>query len=52
VIIDGGKVVQEGSLEALERSPATPFVRSLLDDLEGRVTEAGRAGSAPAGRSS
>jgi iron(III) transport system ATP-binding protein len=52
VIIDGGKVVQEGSLEALERSPATPFVRSLLDDLEGRVPEAGRAGSAPAGRSS
>jgi iron(III) transport system ATP-binding protein len=52
LVIEGGRVAQEGNLEALNRSPATPFVRSLVDDLEGRITEAGHATSAPARRSS
>jgi len=32
-VLEAGRVVQQGRLEELRRSPATPFVRSLLDDL-------------------
>jgi iron(III) transport system ATP-binding protein len=51
-VIEDGRLVQEGSLEALTQSPATPFVRSLVDDLEGRISGAGHAASVPSGRSS
>jgi ABC-type sulfate/molybdate transport systems ATPase subunit len=35
-VMEAGQVVQQGSLEDLRRAPATPFVGSLLDDLDGR----------------
>lgn len=36
VVIEAGRVVQQGSLEDLGRAPATHFVRALIEDLEGR----------------
>lgn len=32
-VLEAGRIVQEGSLDALRASPATPFVRGLMDDL-------------------
>lgn len=46
-VMEEGRIVQQGVLEDLRRAPATPFVRSLLDDLEGEVPVADRAGGAP-----
>ena len=36
-VMEAGRIVQQGSLEDLRRAPATPFVGSLLDDLEGKA---------------
>ena len=38
-VMESGRIVQDGSLDDLRRQPATAFVRSLLDDLEGRGLE-------------
>jgi ABC-type Fe3+/spermidine/putrescine transport system ATPase subunit len=35
-VMEAGRIVQQGSLEDLRRAPATPFVGSLLDDLDDR----------------
>lgn len=35
VIVEGGRIVQDGPLAGLEAAPATPFVRSLVEDLRG-----------------
>ncbi len=35
VVIEAGRVVQQGALAELEAAPATPFVRSLVEDLRG-----------------
>jgi ABC-type Fe3+/spermidine/putrescine transport system ATPase subunit len=32
-VVEGGRIVQECSLDELTAAPATPFVRSLVDDL-------------------
>ena len=34
-VLEGGRIAQEGTLEALRARPATRLVRALLDDLEG-----------------
>ena len=36
-VMEEGRIVQQGALDDLRRAPATPFVGSLLDDLEGRM---------------
>jgi iron(III) transport system ATP-binding protein len=38
-VMESGRIVQQGALEDLRRQPATPFVCSLLDDLDGRTPE-------------
>ena len=48
VVIEGGHIVQQGTLEDLRRAPATPFVRSLLTDLEGTAQMSGAMGVDPA----
>jgi ABC-type sulfate/molybdate transport systems ATPase subunit len=35
VVVEGGRIVQQGALAGLEAAPATPFVRSLVEDLRG-----------------
>jgi iron(III) transport system ATP-binding protein len=35
VVVEGGRIVQDGPLTGLEATPATPFVRSLVEDLRG-----------------
>ena len=35
VVLEGGRVVQDAGLSELLRSPATPFVRALIEDLRG-----------------
>jgi iron(III) transport system ATP-binding protein len=39
-VMESGRIVQEGSLADLRGAPATPFVRSLLDDLDGTLSQA------------
>jgi ABC-type Fe3+/spermidine/putrescine transport system ATPase subunit len=34
-VLEGGRIVQDGSCDELQRAPATPFVRALVDDLAG-----------------
>lgn len=38
-VIEVGRIVQQGSLGDLVRAPATPFVRALVEDLEGRTSK-------------
>jgi iron(III) transport system ATP-binding protein len=38
-VMEAGRIVQQGTLRGLVRAPATPFVRALVDDLEGRTSE-------------
>jgi ABC-type Fe3+/spermidine/putrescine transport system ATPase subunit len=33
VVIEGGRVVQEGNVEEMRSRPASPFVRELIEDL-------------------
>jgi iron(III) transport system ATP-binding protein len=35
-VLEESRLVQQGSLDELRQGPATPFVRALLDDLDGR----------------
>jgi len=35
-VMEQGRIVQNGSLDDLRRAPATPFVESLVDDLESK----------------
>jgi len=35
-VLEEGRLVQQGSLDELRRSPATPFVHALVDDFEAR----------------
>lgn len=35
-VLEGGRLVQQGGLDGLRRAPATPFVRALVEDLDGR----------------
>jgi ABC-type sugar transport system ATPase subunit len=51
-VIERGRIVQQGSLAHLRQSPATPFVESLVEDLDGPVSETSGARGAPARRSS
>jgi len=41
--MEAGRIVQQGSLEDLRRAPATPFVGSLLDDLDDRENSVGES---------
>lgn len=38
-VMEAGRIVQQGNLEDLVRAPATPFVRALVEDLEGRTPQ-------------
>jgi ABC-type sulfate/molybdate transport systems ATPase subunit len=35
-VMEAGRIVQQGGIAELRGAPATPFVRSLLDDLDDR----------------
>jgi iron(III) transport system ATP-binding protein len=41
-IMESGRVVQRGTLDDLRRAPATPFVGSLIEDLDGNGPARGR----------
>lgn len=32
-VLEGGRIVQQGSVDALRTHPSTPFVRTLMEDL-------------------
>jgi len=49
-VMEAGRIVQQGSLDHLRHAPATAFVRSLLDDLEGRASRDELAERDPARR--
>lgn len=40
VVIESGRIAQQGGLEDLSRAPATPFVGALVEDLEQRAARA------------
>jgi iron(III) transport system ATP-binding protein len=42
-VMEAGRIVQQGSIEDLRRAPATPFVGSLLDDLDGKAGSDGES---------
>jgi len=44
-VMESGRIVQQGGIAELRGAPATPFVRSLLDDLDGRMSQAVPRGS-------
>jgi iron(III) transport system ATP-binding protein len=44
-VLEKGRVVQDGALDELQRAPATPFVRALVEDLEAGFSEVGTAGA-------
>jgi ABC-type Fe3+/spermidine/putrescine transport system ATPase subunit len=51
VVMEAGTIVQRGALEDLRRAPATPFVGSLLDDLDGGAPRTDLDEGEPAKRS-
>jgi iron(III) transport system ATP-binding protein len=46
-VMEAGRIVQQGSLEDLRRAPATPFVGSLLDDLDDKERPGGESTRRP-----
>lgn len=46
-VMEAGRIVQQGSLEDLRRAPATPFVGSLLDDLDDKERSGGESTRRP-----
>jgi ABC-type proline/glycine betaine transport system ATPase subunit len=36
IVLEEGKIVQEGPFATLKSAPASPFVQALIDDLEWR----------------
>ena len=45
VVLESGRIVQDGAMPDLQRAPATPFVRALVDDLVSRPIQPGAEGS-------